>query len=119
MWPITPPINLIAAVLFITAMLTGCAGIQKPETVRESVAYAAASWNAANLSAGDLCQREVLTEEACEKLADTSAQVFTALQAAQAALKAGNDSAAQSHLALASKALLVLQQMVASAGKGI
>lgn len=106
--------NRLIKGLFVILLVAGCAGLEKPQGLKDDLAYTVATWKAVTLSATDLCSRKVLSVDQCNQAEDFSKQTETAVKLSQAALSNGDNATAQTQYQIAAKALLALQKIVAA-----
>lgn len=97
------------------AILAGCASAPKPETARQSLAYADASFAAVVQTASDLRDRGILTTDQRARLTDLIHQGNSALETAHTALAAGDTATVRGKLAVVNSLLDQVRTMIAEA----
>jgi hypothetical protein len=107
---------LAAAAIGVFLMLSGCVpGMERPETLKQQIAYVEGGLTAAYTTIGDLKVRGRIDAVKRDKLVEQADTVGAALDASRAALTTGDTSTAIGKLETARAALLALEGVLKEA----
>lgn len=110
------PLKFLFLFLFLSTLI-GCAEFQKPDTIRQRIAYAEATLTASYQTVADLKRAGSITSESRDKLVADLDQAGFALDASTAALQNGLPDDALGRLRLAESILRAVQVTLKEMGK--